>query len=139
MLVPTNEEFKDIIEIKTEEAFNELLKRSKAIVYFEAEWSGPQRASKHVVFKALKEIGTVTLPVFKVDVSERVLYAEIWLHEQRNVQPGFIYGGWGETVLIEYGNITDFIGYPGKYGYDKTKAKLKSWQTTETNCRSISK
>jgi hypothetical protein len=116
-----------IKEIGTEEEFNELLKLPNAILYLQVDWSGPERVSRSIVAKALKEIGVFELPVFKINVSEPTSFAERWCLEQRNVQPYFIYSGWGETVLLEHGKITDFITYPAHVGYEKTKEKIKSW------------
>src|SRR5688500_1106806 len=107
-----NAETKYTTEIKCEEEFNQLLKLSKAIVFIKAEWSGPARASWHIVSVALLEIGVLTMPAFKLDASEDIPYFMNWLLRQKEIKPDFIYGGWGETILIEYGNITDFIHCP---------------------------
>lgn len=123
-----NEESKYIIEITTEEEFNQLLKRSKAILFIAAEWSVPSRASWYTVSRALQQIGVLTIPTFQLDASEDIPYFINWIQEQRNVKPDFIYGGWGETVLIEHGNVTDFIHCPSKHGSEKTIEKIRSWK-----------
>jgi hypothetical protein len=123
-----NDNSKYITEIKTEKEFNQLLKLSKAIVFIEAEWSGSARISWPIVSVALQEISVLTMPAFKLDASEEIPYFMNWLLGQKEIRPDFIYGGWGETVLIEAGNITDFIHCPAKIGSQKTKEKLKSWQ-----------
>ena len=121
-----------ISELKTEEEFNDLLKLPKAILYLQVDWSGPERISRSMIAKALKEIGQLNIPVFKINVSEPTIFAENWYSEQRKVIPFFIYGGWGETVLIEHGTITDFITYPAHVGYEKTKEKIKNWAKSDS-------
>ena len=128
MTAANNEETKYIIEIKTEEEFNQLLKRSKAILYFHVNWAAQELMSRRLVNKALWEIGVLRFPVFKIDASDRILFLENWIEKQKNMQPYFIYGGLGETVLLENGVISDFIKYPAQLGLEKIKEKIKSWQ-----------
>jgi len=117
-----------ITEIKSEEEFTQLLQLPKAILYINAEWSIHARFSWSVVSATLRNNQEFTIPAFKLDASEQLPYFENWLTEQKNIKPDFIYGGWGETVLIEQGNITDFISRPSKLGSEKTTEMFKSWQ-----------
>lgn len=127
-MTTSNKESKYIIEIKTEDEFNQLLKRSKAILYFHVTWAIQERMSRRLVNLALWELGLLRIPVFKIDASEPILFLETWSDTQKKVSPYFIYGGSGETVLLENSIITNFIRYPAQLGLEKLKVKLKSWQ-----------
>lgn len=122
------EDIKYVTEIKTEEEFNQFLKISKAILYLHVNWAVQEKMSRQLVIQALWQIGVLRIPIFKIDASERILFLENWAEKQTIVQPYFISGGNGETVLLEHGNVTDFIRFPAQSGLEKFKEKIKSWQ-----------
>ena len=128
MTMPNNETSKYIIEIKTEEEFEQLLKWSKAILYFHVNWAIQERMSRRLLSLALWEIGLLRMPVFQIDASKPILFLETWNESQKIVPPYFVSGGSGETVLLENGNVIDYIRYPAQLGLEKLKEKLKSWQ-----------
>jgi len=41
----------------------------------------------------------------------------------------FYFNGYGETLLINYGQVVDYIRYPGQLGVEKTKLKIEHWLT----------
>ena len=124
-----NEESKYIIEITTEDEFNQLLKRSKAILYFQVNWSIQERMSKRLLSQALWEIGILKMPVFKINARDQdQVYVENWLLKHGERQLEYYSGGSGETLLIESGKVIDYIRYPAQLGLEKLKEKIKSWQ-----------
>lgn len=125
---PNNETSKYIIEIKTEEEFDRLLKWSKAIFYFHVNWAVQESMSRRLINRALWEIGLLRIPVFQIDASDSIPFLETWAEKQKNVPTDFPSGGLGETVLLENGNIIDYIRYPAQLGLEKIKEKIKSWQ-----------
>src|SRR5688572_3914538 len=126
-LTNENEGSVSMIEIESEQEFSRLMELPKAIIYFQVHWSGPERVSRSIINKVLSEITLINTPIFKIDCSERLEYVENWIsNHAKNIQH-LIYGGWGETVLIENGKVTDFISYPAKVGTEKTKEKMESW------------
>jgi len=127
MLYKMHDGYGSMIEVDSEAKFNRLLVLPKAIVYVQVNWSDPEKVSRQIVSKVLTEIGSFKTPVFKIDSSDPNLpFIDTWLINQRQVVNGFNYGGWGETLLIENGNITAFIG-PAKSGFEKTKEIINSW------------
>lgn len=118
-----------LIDLTTEVDFSEAIKRDRVIIYFLVDWSGPERASRYTVYKALNDINKTGTPVFKVDCSDQTKkYVVDWLIEQRENKKNLYYGGRGETLLISKGDIVDFLGNPGQLGYEKTKQKLEEWK-----------
>jgi hypothetical protein len=118
-----------IINLTTEDAFLEVIKRDRVIIYFLVDWSGPERISRYYVYKALNDIDKTGTPVFKIDCTDQTKKHVVdWLIGQRENKKHFYYGGWGETLLISKGDIVDFLGNPGQLGYEKTKQKLEEWK-----------
>lgn len=122
------EDLKYVTEIKTEEEFKQLLKYSKAILYFQVDWAGQELMSRRLLTKALWEIGVLRIPVFKINGRDQdQIYVEEWLLVHGN-DLEFYYGGLGATLLIEAGYVVDYIRYPVQLGLEKLKEKIKSWQ-----------
>lgn len=123
-----NEGSVPMIEIESEQEFNRIIELPKAIIYFQVNWSGPERTSRAIINMILNEIVLINTPIFRIDYSDRLEFIEKWmLLQTKNVQ-NLLYGGWGETVLIENGQVTDFINYPTYVGIEKTKEKIENWQ-----------
>ena len=121
-------------ELITQKDFFDILKIHKAIIYFLVDWSGQERISRSIINQALNEFDKLEIPIFKVDCSDQSKdYLINWLIEQQGNKKDFYYGGYGETLLIENGEIADFIKYPGQLGLVKTKEILKKWANTSTN------
>lgn len=119
-----------IKELVTQQDFFDLLKIEQAIVYLLVNWSGPELASRYCVYKALNELGTEGTPSFKIDCSDQSKeYIVDWLEKQKEGDIHFYYGGWGETLFLYKGNITDYISNPAKLGLSQTKKKLSKWKT----------
>lgn len=115
------------ISVTTEQQFLDLLKRKRVIVYILVNWSGPERISRYNVFRALSNIGNSGTPVFIIDCSDQNnKYVETWLSDQK--RNGLYYGGFGETLLIDKGNLIDHIKNPGQLGQEQTKEKLIEWK-----------
>jgi hypothetical protein len=122
----------NIKELHTEQDFFEVLKLNRAIVYMLVDWSGPERVSRYLVYQELKELGSNGTPVFKIDCSDQTKeYIVDWLVKQRESNKEFYYGGWGETLLLDQGNIVDYISNPAKLGRMKTKEKLAEWKKSD--------
>jgi hypothetical protein len=100
----------------------------KAIVYIGVDWSQQERQSRQVIQEALKAIDMQHMPVFSIDCSNQQLdFFENWLIVQTQHVHLFYTGGYGETLLVQHGQVTDFINYPGKTGLEQTVVKIKSW------------
>ena len=118
-----------VVDIHTQNDFLNVLKLDKAIIYLLVNWSGPERISRYYVYKAFNDLDKTGVFIFKIDCSdEEKKYIEDWLIGQREKQD-FYFGGWGETLLIEKGEIADFIRNPGQKKKKKTKKKIKEWST----------
>ncbi len=117
-----------IIDLTTEEAFFETIRRDRVIIYLLVDWSAPERVSRYVVYKALNALDKTGTQVFKIDCSDGTKkHVEDWLIAQRENKKHFYHGGYGETLLISKGEILDFLSNPGYLGYEKTKQKLEEW------------
>ena len=117
-----------LVEVCTIQDFWSALQLDRAIIYLEVNWSGPERLSCYNVFRALSEINKDETALFKVDCSNQTKdYVINWLLSQKENQEGLYFGGWGETLLLEKGNIVDFIKNPGQSGLAQTKLKLLEW------------
>ncbi len=118
-----------MIEVKTSEEFINILNLERAVIYFLVTWSGPERASRAVIYKVFEELEIQPTPTFQIDCSDQdKQYVIDWLSDQSK-DHGFYYGGNGETVLISKGKVIDFIEYPAHLGYDKTKKKIVGWMS----------
>jgi hypothetical protein len=124
-----NEESKYITEIKTEEEFNQLLKRSKAILYFQVDWSIQERSSRSIIAKAITEIGVLKMPVYKINASEQdQVFVVDWITTLEEGTLEYYYDGSGGTLFLKTGKVIDYIRYPAQLGLEKLKEKIKSWQ-----------
>ncbi|AEW01670.1 hypothetical protein A4D02_06615 [Niastella koreensis] len=123
----------NIKELVTEQEFIDVLKLDKAIIYMLVDWSGPERISRYLVYQVLTDLGPEEgIPVFKIDCSDQTKeYIVRWLVKQRESNKELYYGGWGETLFLNLGNIVDFIGNPAKNGRMKTEEKLAEWKKSE--------
>lgn len=117
-----------IKNIVSEEEFRVAINLDKAIIYFLVNWSDQERISRSKVHQILNEIDVFGIPIFQIDCSTHATeYVINWLLEQKNSTKGFIYGGYGETILVNKGEIIDFINYPGQFEFDKLKEKISDW------------
>ena len=117
-----------LIDLSTNQDFLEVLKLDRAIIYMLVDWSLPERISRHNVYKALNQLDKKKISLFKINCSnQRKDYVVDWLIRQKENQRDLYYGGCGETLLIDKGNIVDFIKNPGKLGQRQTKVKLLQW------------
>jgi len=57
--------------IVNEQGFNEMLSLPRAIVYVSVNWSGQERVSRSIVYKALNDFKISEIPIFKIDCSEQ--------------------------------------------------------------------
>jgi len=129
--VPINdlEQIIGIKELVTQQDFLDVLTLEWAIIYMQVEWSGPERSSRSCVYNALNEIGVAGTPVFKIECSDQTKrYIVDWLIEQKRDKADIYYGGSGETLLLNKGNIIEHIRYPAGIGYAGTKEKLMKWK-----------
>lgn len=118
-----------IKELVTQKDFLDVLSLEWAIVYMQVDWSGPERASRGCVYKALNELGVAGTPVFKIDCSDQTKqYIVDWLIEQKKENLDIYYGGSGETLFLHKGNIMEYIRYPAGIGFMGTKEKLIKWK-----------
>src|ERR1700754_1601412 len=100
----------------------------KAIIYIQVNWSPQEKESRKVIFEAIRAIDMQNLPVFRIDCSSQQLdFFENWLLVQIQHVHLFYTGGYGETLLVQYGAVTDFINFPFKTGPEKTKDTIRSW------------
>jgi len=114
--------------ILTTDAFLEAITLPRAIVYFQVDWSGPERLSRLFVKRAIASLDVKMTPVFRIDCSNATGgFIESWFESQSKEIIGLLYGGWGETLLLSYGNILDFISYPAALGYENTRQKIEGW------------
>lgn len=117
-----------IMDVPNQQQFQTMLHLDRAIVYISVNWSGPERISRYCVYQALNEIQHNKIPVFKIDCSEQEnRYVEEWLTDQKESNKHIYSGGWGETLLIEQGNVIDILRNPGQSGPEKTKETLANW------------
>jgi hypothetical protein len=117
-----------LTELATEQEFMSMLKIDHAIVYISVDWSGPERVSRYLVYKALHELDKKKVPVFKIDCSlQENKYVEEWLRHPTDGSESLYSGGWGETLFIVKGKMLDFIRNPGKEKPNHVKEKLKGW------------
>lgn len=105
------------------------------IIYLFVDWSGPEILSRYYVYRALNELDKEGIPIFKFDCTDqnKMKHVEDWLTGQRESKQHFYFGGWGETVFVEKGEIIDFIANPGQLGLDLTIEKIKKWKNTTVN------
>jgi hypothetical protein len=133
-LLDKSEKDGGLAELSSKERFLDILKLDKAILYLLVDWSGPERESRYIVYRALNELNKKEIPVYKIDCSDQTKeYVVDWLIGQKGNKKHFYYGGWGETLFIEKGKVIDFIENPAQLGLDKTKEKLKQWVNTAAN------
>ncbi len=113
---------------QTNTPFREILLLEKAICYLKVNWSGPEQGTRGMVAEILKELGPAPIPVFLVDCSgSESEHIQSWLVAQANVVMDFKFGGWGEIIYLNNGQIIHFILNPKTLGWEKTKATLSSW------------
>jgi hypothetical protein len=113
--------------VESEQEFVGIFQLPRAIIYLSFEWSGSERFSRIIVDKCIVEIGITNIPIFFLDVSnENQNYFEKWLLNLRKLNK-FNHDGNGETLLLEFGEVVDFIKYPSKLGFEYTKNKLREW------------
>ena len=117
-----------IINITTEQQLAAVCQLPKAIIYIEVDWSDHERQSRQTFHQALQCLPVQEVPVFMIDCSgQQHDFFENWLITQERHVHLFYTGGYGETVLVQYGQVTDFINYPARSGLEKTTEKIKSW------------
>ncbi len=127
-LLDNLEKLIELTDLSTNEDFLNVLKLDRAIIYMLVDWSGPERVSRLNVYKAFKELNNKEMSLFKINCSDQTKdYVIDRLIKQRENQQDLYYGGWGETLLINKGNIVDFIKNPGQLGQQQTKLKLLEW------------
>jgi hypothetical protein len=132
-LLNSLEKTSNIKELVTEQKFLDVLNLDKAIIYMLVDWSGPERISRYLVYQVLTDLGPEEgTPVFKIDCSDQTKeYIVDWLVKQRESNKEFYYGGCGETLFLNQGDIVDYIGNPAKIGRMKTEEKLAEWKKNE--------
>lgn len=114
--------------ITTSDDFFTAINLPRIIIYLLVEWSGPERVSRSIVLKVINNIDLKGIPVYKIDCSNlNVKYVEDWMAVQAKGNAEFIYGGWGETLLVGNNKLLDFIQWPFKLGYEATKEKIEGW------------
>ena len=129
------EQTNGIKELVTQQDFFDMLNIEKAIVYLLVNWSGPELASRYCVYQALNELGAECTPSFKIDCSDQSKeYIVQWLEKQKEGNIQFYYGGWGETLFLQKGDIVEYISNPAKLGLAKTKEKLSEWKSGSCRC-----
>lgn len=118
-----------IIELATEEEFMAVLTLDRAMIYWQVNWSGPERISRYVVYMALHGLEDLSFPLFKIDCSDSSRqYAVDWLFAQIQKGKAVKPGGNGEVLLVGSGEIIDFISNPGLLGLEGTKASINAWR-----------
>ena len=118
----------EIPTISSEHEFAELCRLPKALLYIQVDWSEQERQSRQIFQDVLATIGHNGVPVFKIDVSsQQQEYFENWLIVQKQHVHLFYTGGYGEILLVQDGEVADFINFPAKTGFEETKAKMQSW------------
>lgn len=105
-----------------------MLKLDKAIIYLLVDWSGPERVSRSIVYKALNEHKGDGIPTFQIDCSDQTKqYFVKWLNEQGNNKDEIYFGGYGEIILVANSAVKDYIKNPGQHGLEKVREKLNEW------------
>jgi len=118
----------DIPTISSENEFSELCQLPKALLYIQVDWSEQERLSRQIFQDVLEAIDHNGAPAFKIDVSsQQQEYFENWLIVQKQHVHLFYTGGYGEILLVQNGEVADFINFPAKTGFEETKAKIQSW------------
>jgi hypothetical protein len=118
-----------LMTLETQQEFMDTVTLDRSIIYLLVDWSGQERASRHVIYNALSDLNEDGVSVFQIDCADETnQYVLDWLIEQQNNKQGFRYGGYGETLLVERGEIIDYIKYPAELGLEKTKEKLTDWK-----------
>lgn len=114
-------------KILSEADFLSMLQCPKALVYLLVEWSGPERESRNIVYKALSEIPERNLQAFEIDCSnDDKDWVIDWLLKNGEEYVKHYVGGWGETFFVEHGQIVSCIQYPFKQPAE-LRAKLHEW------------
>ncbi|MBL4898684.1 MAG: hypothetical protein JKX76_03435 [Colwellia sp.] len=68
------------------------------------------------------------MPIFKIDCSDQTKKdVDEWLIGQKESKQYCYTDGLGETLLLDKGEIIDFIKNPGQLGFDQTQEKIKEW------------
>ena len=119
-----------LYQIIDESNFNEILKLPVAIIYITVDWSGQERISRSIIKEVLNKLDPKEIAIFEIDCSNQdKKYIGDWLTNQSK-QLGHMYSnGYGETLLIKNGQVTDYIKYPGDLGIEETKVRIKQWLT----------
>lgn len=100
----------------------------RAIIYIIVSSSEYEQASRDVVYQALEQIDCKGTPVFTIDcTTQQQEYFENWLIAQTQHVHLFYTGGYGETLLVQQGEVRDFINYPARLGTEKTRAIIENW------------
>jgi hypothetical protein len=124
----TGQNAAEIPYISSEHEFAEVCQLPKAIIYIQVDWSEQERLSRQIFQDVLAVIDRNGVPVFKIDCSsQQQEYFENWLIVQKQHVHLFYSGGYGEILLVQNGEVADFINFPGKSGFEETKAKIQSW------------
>lgn len=117
-------------ELTTQQDFEAVFNLDKVVLYFLVDWSGPERASRYVVYKTLSDLEVNEIPIFKIDCSDQEKqYVVDWLLEQHEDFYRLYDGGNGETLLLKNGKLIDFIKFPFQLGLENLREKMVAWQT----------
>jgi hypothetical protein len=122
----------ELKEIADEQSFNEMIKFPRTIIYISVNWSGYERISRYIINSVLNGFKAIEIPIFKIDCTEQEKrYVEVWLKNQSASAQYYYSNGYGETLLVEHGQIVDVIRYPGELGIEKTRSKIEQWLTKD--------
>lgn len=115
-------------EILSEQDFLQMLNLPKAILYISVNWSVYERVSRAVILKVLVQLQDASVPIYNVDCSEQNnKYVEEWLNIQATPMQHMYSNGYGETILIEFGRVVNYIKNPGTTGIENAKTQIEGW------------
>jgi len=116
-----------MIDLETKDQFLDVLQLNKAIIYLLVNWSGGERVSRNFIYKAFSEIDKKETLLFKIDCSDQEKeYVVDWLIGQEQKKQLF-YDGWGATLFLQKGKITDVIPKPLEIEFLNIKERLEKW------------
>ncbi|MFN4909127.1 MAG: hypothetical protein ACK5H0_08875 [Bacteroidota bacterium] len=118
-------------EIKTAEELAAVFSLPKAAIYFQVEWSGPERFARARVSSILGELGP-TAKLFFMDHADRLepllpqwtsLVDENTLARTRRLFDG----GWGGLAFLRNGQVEEVIAFPMKLEREQVKEVLRRY------------
>jgi len=118
-------------EIKTDEELAAVFSLPKAAIYFQVDWSGPERHARARVRSILSELGNTAKLFFMdcTDQPEPLLPKWTSLVDEKTLERTrrLFHGGWGGLAFLRSGEVEEVIAFPMKLERDQVKEVLSRY------------